>query len=177
MSMRQEREKSILGLPQEFSDLILAHYAGVYRMGLSILRNAHDAEEVCQEAFLKAYENYDSYDSFRPFKTWVYTIAYRLILNRLRDKRTAKKAVEERAPAHAAPIAVPDRAELSEMSERLDALVHELAPEDQLLLHYRFRDDLKFSDIAQITGSSENAVRVRFFRLLGRIRSDFRGAM
>jgi RNA polymerase sigma-70 factor (ECF subfamily) len=174
--MRQEREKPILGLPEEFSDLILAHYAGVYRMGLSILRNAHDAEEVCQEAFLKAYENYESYDPSRPFKTWVYTIAYRLLLNRMRDKRAAKKALEEAAPRPAAPIGIPDRAELAEMSERLDAVIHELDPEDQLLLHYRFRDDLKFSEIAQITHGSENAVRVRFFRLLGRLRSDFQGA-
>lgn len=175
--MSMSKEKPWLGhVSEAFSQLILAHYAGVYRMGLSILRNAHDAEEVCQEAFLKAYEHYDTYDASRPFKTWVYTIAYRLILNRMRDKRSERKALTETAPRAASPIDVSDRAELSEMAEKLDGLIRELPPEDQLLLHYRFRDDLKFGDIAEITRSTEAAVRVRFFRLLGRIRSDFQGA-
>jgi RNA polymerase sigma-70 factor (ECF subfamily) len=157
---------------EAFSELILQHYAGVYRMALSILRHTHDAEELCQDAFARAYENLSKFDSDRStFKTWIYTIAYRLILNRIRSDRTARKAIERHSSE---PIVVKDASELSEMSERLDAVIRGLDPEDQMLLHYRFRDDLKFQEIAQIVSSTEAAVRVRFFRLLARIRGDLK---
>jgi RNA polymerase sigma-70 factor (ECF subfamily) len=157
-----------------FAELADRHYSSVLRMCVSILRNAHEAEEVCQEAFLRAYENRDRFDPARSFKTWIFTIAYRLVLNRIRDRGADRRAAD-RSARRVEPIAVPPGAELREMAERLDGVIRTLSPEDQLLLHYRFREGLSFQEIGEIVGAQENAARVKFFRLLERIRAHFPG--
>ncbi len=57
--------------------------AFVWRM----IRNQHDAEEICQETFLKAFTALDTFDPSYRFSTWLFTIAYRLTLNSLRKKK------------------------------------------------------------------------------------------
>lgn len=60
-------------------------FAFVWRM----VRNHHDAEEICQDAFLKAIAALDSFDPQYRFSTWLFTIAYRLVLNNQRKKKAA----------------------------------------------------------------------------------------
>ena len=57
-------------------------FAFIYRM----VRNFHDAEEICQDALLKAFASLDSFSSEFRFSTWLFTIGYRVCLNRLRRK-------------------------------------------------------------------------------------------
>ena len=58
-------------------------FAFVWRM----VRNHHDAEDVCQDAFLKAFASLDSFRTEYRFSTWLFTIGYRVCLNRLRRKQ------------------------------------------------------------------------------------------
>lgn len=57
-------------------------FAFIWRM----TRNHHDAEDICQDAFLKAFASLDSFKSEYRFSTWLFTIGYRVCLNRLRRK-------------------------------------------------------------------------------------------
>jgi RNA polymerase sigma-70 factor (ECF subfamily) len=58
-------------------------FAFVWRM----VRDHHEAEDICQSAFVKAYEALDSYSEKYAFSTWLFTIGYRLCLNFLRRKK------------------------------------------------------------------------------------------
>ena len=58
-------------------------YAFLWR----IVRDHHEAEDLCQAAFVRAYESLDSYSDRFAFSTWLFTIGYRLTLNRLRKRR------------------------------------------------------------------------------------------
>ena len=58
-------------------------FAFIWRM----IRNHHDAEEICQDAFLKAFASLDSFSTEYRFSTWLFTIGYRVCLNRMRRKR------------------------------------------------------------------------------------------
>jgi RNA polymerase sigma-70 factor (ECF subfamily) len=58
-------------------------FAFVWRM----MRDHHEAEDICQAAFVKAYESLASYSSQYAFSTWLFTIAYRICLNVLRKRR------------------------------------------------------------------------------------------
>ena len=58
-------------------------FAFIWRM----VRDHHEAEDICQDAFLKAFASLDSFSSEYRFSTWLFTIAYRVCLNRLRRKR------------------------------------------------------------------------------------------
>ena len=58
-------------------------FAFIWRM----VRHHHDAEEICQDAFLKAFASIDTFSSEYRFSTWLFTIGYRVCLNHLRRKR------------------------------------------------------------------------------------------
>ena len=58
-------------------------FAFIWRM----IRHHHDAEEVCQDTFLKAFASLSSFSSEYRFSTWLFTIGYRVCLNRMRRKR------------------------------------------------------------------------------------------
>lgn len=58
-------------------------FAFIWRM----THNHHDTEEICQEAFLKAFAALDTFSVEYRFSTWLFTIGYRICLNRMRRRR------------------------------------------------------------------------------------------
>ncbi|MFQ5489490.1 MAG: RNA polymerase sigma factor [Phycisphaerae bacterium] len=68
-------------------ELIDGHRDRLFAFVLRTVRHHHDAEEICQDAFLKAFKALDSFNSNYRFSTWLFTIGYRLCLNRLRRKK------------------------------------------------------------------------------------------
>jgi RNA polymerase sigma-70 factor (ECF subfamily) len=66
--------------------LIDAHKDRLFAFVWRVVRNHHDTEEMCQEAFLRAFASLDSFSTEYRFSTWLFTIAYRLSLNAKRRK-------------------------------------------------------------------------------------------
>ncbi|MBU0639460.1 MAG: sigma-70 family RNA polymerase sigma factor [Planctomycetes bacterium] len=75
------------GHADAFRDLVEAYKDRLFAFVWRIIRNHHEAEDVCQSAFVKAFESLDSYSARYAFSTWLYTIAYRICLNTIRKKR------------------------------------------------------------------------------------------
>jgi RNA polymerase sigma-70 factor (ECF subfamily) len=70
-----------------FRDLVEAYKERLFAFVWRMVRNHHETEDLCQAAFVKAYESLESYSSKYAFSTWLFTIAYRLCLNSLRKKK------------------------------------------------------------------------------------------
>ena len=68
-------------------ELIELHEDRLFSFIRRMVHNHHDTEEICQEAFLKAFASLNSYSSEYRFSTWLFTIGYRVCLNWLRRKR------------------------------------------------------------------------------------------
>src|SRR5687767_10683247 len=65
-----------------------------------IVRNAHDAEDLAQEAFVKAYQNLGRFRSEEPFGPWIYRITTNLALDLLKHRRRVRhEEITEREPA------------------------------------------------------------------------------
>jgi len=67
--------------------LVETHQDRLFAFVWKMTRDSHDAEEVCQDAFLRAFQALDSFDNRFRFSTWLFTIAYRLCLNQMRRRR------------------------------------------------------------------------------------------
>ena len=92
-SVKEEEQMiaSILaGNTSEFHDLIRPYERIVYVMALTLLKNEADAEDVVQEAFLKAFRSLASFRSEARFSTWLISIALNEARNRLRHANRAK---------------------------------------------------------------------------------------
>lgn len=70
-----------------FAEIVELFKDKVYQLCYRMVGNAHDAEDLAQEAFIRAYVNINSYDTNRKFSTWLYRIATNLSIDRLRKKK------------------------------------------------------------------------------------------
>ena len=80
-------ERARSGDREGLRELVVLHEDRLFAFIWRMTRNYHDAEEICQDAFLKAFASLDSFCSEYRFSTWLFTIGYRVCLNRMCRKR------------------------------------------------------------------------------------------
>jgi RNA polymerase sigma factor (sigma-70 family) len=112
-----------------FATLVRAYQLRLFGLLLMIVRSPAGAEDVTQEAFVRAFRNLHRYDDTRPFYPWLAAIAIRLAHNWLRQHgRTMRRegaAIDQVAPPAEAPVAL-DALIAGERSRRVWAMVASL---------------------------------------------------
>ena len=96
-----------MGDPDAFAAVFRPHYAPLVRRLVLILGDPHDAEDVAQDAYLKAYRSWDRFDG-SDARAWLYTIALRLAFNHLRGRRRWLAAIGRIEPRAWADPSDPD---------------------------------------------------------------------
>lgn len=121
------------------------------------------AEDLTQEVFLKAFENYDTYDSDRPFQAWIYAIAKNHLKNyyRIQGREVDSKEYSDKLMFDM----------LSEVHAKLEwenvvCKIRALPDKYAEVLLLRFIDGLDNNEIAETLGIEEGAVRTRISRAL-----------
>lgn len=105
---RRPRDKAFAGeAPASFEAATWPHYAPLVRRLVLVLGSEPDAEDVAQEAFLRAYKAWHTFDG-RDVRAWLYTIALRLAFNQLRGRRRWLKLLGSEEPSTWNDIVDPD---------------------------------------------------------------------
>jgi len=168
-------EAATLAPPDErFSALYIEHAASLVAYCRRKVGPA-EAEEVAQEAFLRAWTAWESYSPDRPFWPWLVTIARRVCIDRARRSATAA------AFAHKAvsifdgiPVVRPDEiVEAGEAHAWALAAVANLRPDQRRMLTRQAVDGWSYSEIARAEGVSEEAVRGALRRARLKLRSTY----
>jgi len=155
-----------------FGALVRRHQRRVYAAALHVTGNHSDADDVAQEAFVRAYRGLDSFDGRSDFFTWLYRITINTGLNRLRSaKRVAALAqagsvdaaqVGGRPEALGAPRHRPDElAALSQEVRTVLAAVAGLSPPLRITLVLATIERLSHKQIADILDIPEGTVAWR----------------
>lgn len=160
------------GLVERHQDRILGH--------LRRLAGASQAEDLCQETFVRAFRALADFDRAYPFRGWLLVIASRLAMNhhaRIRPGRLDEEMlpVDPSSPDPAERSAASD--ERAHQVRRLEAALAGLSAEDRHLYELRFRQELSAAEIASHHAIAENAVHVRIHRLRQRLIAILRPAM
>src|SRR5262249_8023418 len=143
-------------------------------LALRYLRQREDAEDVVQEAFVRAYRALAQYDPLRPFGAWMHAITARLCIDFHRRRRVKTvsltrpeegSAAEEREWEIADPAEGPETlTERGDEAARLEALIHRLPPYYRLPLRLRHSQDLSYEEIAEAPGAPIGTVKARIHR-------------
>jgi RNA polymerase sigma-70 factor (ECF subfamily) len=157
-----------------FHDLIRPHERSVYAMALSLLHNEADAEDVAQEAFLKAFRNLGKFRGESKFSTWLISITLNEARGRLRSRKNVKlESLDEPREGEGTftPALLRDWREIpSEALERQEIRQMLQQAITDLPLIYRevflLRDveDLSVNQSAEALGISIASVKVRLHR-------------
>ena len=167
-------EKARAGDPEAFTALVRQYDKKIFRIAKHITQNDEDAEDVLQEAFLKAYEHLPGFHGDSKFYTWIVRIAVNEALMKLR-KRKGDKTVPLDEPVDTGEdvvvreIAVWDdnieeRLGRSELAGILEQAVDSLKPDFQTVFVLRDIEDLSTEETAEALGISIPAVKSRLLR-------------
>ena len=161
--------RTLAGDQAAFAGLVCAYQTPVYNLCRRMLGQAAEAEDACQEAFLRAYAQLGRYDPTRPFKTWLLSIANHHCIDRLRRRRLQWLSIEDEPlqthPALRVRGLSPEESALRrEQAERIQVLLDGLAPENRSALLMRYWYDLSYEEIAAATGTTVSAVKSRLHR-------------
>ena len=106
---RADRAAASEGDPDAFEAAVRPHYASLIRRLVLVLGDERDAEDVAQDAYLKAFRSWDRFDG-ADVRAWLYTIALRVAFNHLRGRRRWLAAIGRIEPRPWADPADPDLA-------------------------------------------------------------------
>ncbi len=157
-----------------FGELVSRYQNKIYRLAKHITQNDEDAEDVLQEAFLKAYEHIGGFQGNSKFYTWIVRIAVNEALMKLR-KRKSDRTVPLDEPVDTGEemvnreIAVwednpEQRYSHEEMQQILDDAVQELKPDFRTVFALRDIEELSTEETAEALGISIPAVKSRLLR-------------
>jgi RNA polymerase sigma-70 factor, ECF subfamily len=163
----------LAGETQQFHELIRPYERRVYAMALSFLRNEADAEDVAQEAFLKAFRNLAGFRGDAKFGTWLVSITLNEARSRIRRRDAIKMESldEPDEEGQTSPALLRDWKEIpSETLERKEvrSLLHKAITALPLIYRevFQLRDieQLSVQEAAQALGITVSSVKVRLHR-------------
>lgn len=161
------------GNARAFEKLVHRYDRRVLSLAYQLVGNTQDAEDVYQEAFMRAYDKIGRFRFESDFYTWLYrivvncAISYRKKRNR-QLHRSIEEASERNGTAQWMPVddkPEPDRLILdNEIREQVEAILDTLSLMQRTVFVLRFLQDFKIKDIAQIIDCSEGTVKNYLFR-------------
>lgn len=155
------------GSAAAFGDLVARYESPLYNFLLRRTASAEDAEDVAQEAFVRAWQKIDSFDPRWRFSTWLFTLARRLAATRGRSAGSSIEAASGREDLDRVAVQADPGGDLARSEERstLWSIADRiLESEARSALWLRYAEDLTVAEIGKVLGRSSVSVRVMLFR-------------
>uniref|UniRef100_A0A7V4XUR3 Sigma-70 family RNA polymerase sigma factor n=1 Tax=Acidobacterium capsulatum TaxID=33075 RepID=A0A7V4XUR3_9BACT len=172
-----------------FDALVRQHDQAVLRLALHLTGSEQDAQDIHQEAFLKAYRSIGNFRFECSFYTWIYRIVTNLCLDlmRRRKSRREEQAVmidatggemdmlvnvsDDRASAN------PDRElERKVLSRQIRAALEKLTPRERMVFELKHFQGLRLRTIGEMLNTTEETAKNTLFRATKKLRANLAGA-
>ena|SRR3989441_4591160 len=167
---RQESDAMLVarflqGDESSFDGLVVRHRLGVYRLAYRLLGSHEEADDVAQEAFLRAYRGLPGFRGDATFRTWITRIVINLALSVRRERASLvplKDAPEMRRQADG-----PETA----LRGQVRRAVGGLPPRQRQVLILKVYEGMKFTEIAEAAGMSVGTAKATFFQAVRKLRA------
>lgn len=181
MSEADERawiRRAQAGETEAFGALVAAHQRFVYHLALRALGHPQEAEDVAQEAFVRAWLALPNFRGQARFATWLYRIVTNLCYNRLPRLRRDLAALGDDdlqdIPDEAASVEPAAGLEAEQRRARLHEEIERLPESYRLLVTLRFQQELSYEEIAAVTSLPLGTVKTGLFRARAKLREALR---
>ncbi len=170
-------ERSRAGDTDAFGLLVERHSARIFRTAYRLTGHRESAEDVVQEALLRAYRKLDRFDSRAQFGTWL----HRIVVNCAMDLHRKAKRRETKAPmlgeesleAVASSEPHPERqAQSREIRRAVARVLETMSPKERAAFVLRHFEGRSIAEIGSLLGMRTNACKSAVFRAVRRLRAD-----
>ncbi len=122
----------------------------------------NDVEELVQDTFVRAFNSLDGFRGESSFRTWLFTIERRLLLDRMRADRRRPDRVEIQEADAVTEFDALDGLVAGEMEAKLQRAIERLSPTQRQVFTLRVAEGISYKDIAEAVGTTEGAARVHY---------------
>lgn len=167
---RQEGEQQLIercraGDMEAFGVLWQQHRTAVFRSILGIVGNPQDAEDLTQDAFLRAYRALDSFRGEAQLRTWLVRIGVHLAIDHVKRKKAHPEvSLDWDVGGGYADIDPHAAAERNELRETVRKAIDALPPHHRAVIVLRDMEGMDYAEMAQALGCSVGSVKLRLFR-------------
>lgn len=150
-----------------FAQIIDTYQHMAFTLAKSIVKNKQEAEEVAQDAFVKAFKSLDKYKGDSAFSTWLYRIVYNTAISKIRSRKPETQNLESKEAVqyetHYAENNM-HRLELQERKKILKKALNNLKEEDAFVLILYYYKEQSIEEISTATGLSTSNVKIKLHR-------------
>lgn len=166
-----------------FEELVRQYDHAVLRLAMHLTGSEHEAQDIYQDAFLKAYKSVGNFRFECSFYTWIYRIVTNLCLDHLRKKQVRKEDPAVAVDADGEPYdvleRVPDGRSSSnperdlmrrEMGARINRALERLSPRERMVFELKHYHGLKLRTVGEILSTTEETAKNTLFRATRKLR-------
>ncbi|MFS0576177.1 RNA polymerase sigma factor SigW [Sporosarcina sp. 179-K 3D1 HS] len=161
------------GNQDAFEEIVTLFQHRLYQVCYRMLGNAQEAEDIAQEAFVRAYINIHTFDQKRKFSTWIFRIATNLCIDRIRKKKPdyyldaevpGTEGLNLYSQVAAADELPEDQVEKMELQERIQYEIGRLPDKYRSVITLRYIEELPLQEIGDILELPLGTVKTRVHR-------------
>jgi RNA polymerase sigma-70 factor (ECF subfamily) len=158
------------GSSEAFDELMGRYQAPVTRLTYRLTRDADEAKDIAQDAFLRAYRRLETFHPDRPFARWLFVIARNASLDAIRRRRRAAALpASDQLPAELGPE---DYALRNDEAERVQHALDELPEHYRSVLQLYYVSGFRYREIADALGIPLGTVKTYLSRAKRRLREE-----
>lgn len=156
-----------------FNLLVREYQERIYWHVRKMVVDHDDADDLVQEIFVKIWKNLDSFREDSKLFTWIYRIATNECLTFLKKKKRkymlSLNSMEEELGDR---LEADDQLSGDEIQLKLQKALLKLPEKQRMVFNMRYYDEMKFSDISEITGTSEGALKANYHHAVKKIEAS-----
>lgn len=145
-----------------FAEVVRQYSETLYWKIRRIVLTHDDADDVLQETFVKAWLNIDSFQGKSKLSTWLYRIAVNESLDFLRRRRNERQADIDDAQSVAGQLMADEYFDGDEAQALLQQAIAQLPDVQRAVFTMRYYDEMKYSEISKVLGTSEGALKASY---------------
>ncbi|MDP2423579.1 MAG: RNA polymerase sigma factor [Bacteroidales bacterium] len=160
--------KVLAGETVAFAQLVNRYKDMVFSVARRVTTNTSDAEEVAQDAFLKAFQALPGFKKESKFSTWLYRIATNTAISATRKRKITMASLDETMIENYSEDEVKENLNYlsgEEQSHHVQEAMKQLHSQDVMLVNMFYSDELGIEGISEVTGLSQANVKVRLHRI------------
>ena len=155
---------------QRAATLLVERHANALSRFVASVGANDDVEEVVQDTFVRAFASLDGFRGESSLRTWLFTIARRLVLDRRRAARRRGEHVEVHESDAATEYDSLDGVVADETQVRLRSALEKLSPTQREVFVLRVSEGMSYREIADTVGTTEGAARVHYHNAMRTIK-------
>ncbi len=155
---------ALSGDDEAFAELVRRYKQRVFRLASRFVRDSDELDDICQEAFIKVYQNLKKFRGDAPFEHWMTKIAVNVCYDMLRRRSRRPDNVSLDSVAFALGDPPSENISGGQAWEILSHAMAKLRPEERLVITMLNLEERSVKETSELTGWSEANVKVRAFR-------------